>query len=133
VIGQNDLAFWNVVFEGDDLVGVFDWDLAGPTTPLSELAFLAWNTVPLWEDAGTDRTLEILTSIADAYGSDAGLGPREILQAVPERVQRMVDGTRAAAASDPDMAGLAARHGEGDRRALAALVARLPQLSRHLA
>jgi Ser/Thr protein kinase RdoA (MazF antagonist) len=134
VIGHNDLAFWNVVFEGDNLVGVFDWDLAGPTTPLSELAFLAWNTVPLWQDAGTTRTLDILTTIAEGYGADAGLGPHEILHAVPTRVQRMLDRTRAAAAAgDPDMVRLVSSHGEQDRRALAALMARVPQLSRQLA
>jgi Ser/Thr protein kinase RdoA (MazF antagonist) len=132
VIGHNDLAFWNVVFDGDALVGVFDWDLAGPTTPLSELAFLAWNTVPLWEDAGTGRTLDILSAIAEGYGADAGLSPGEILYAVPPRVQRMLDGTRAAAAVDPDMARLVAAHAEQDRRALAALVARVPRLSQAL-
>jgi hypothetical protein len=129
VIGHNDLAFWNVVFDGDRLVGVFDWDLAGPTTPLSELAFLAWNTVPLWENTGTDRALDILTSIASGYGP-GGPGPLEILHAVPRRVQLMLDATGAAAAEDSDMARLVATHGERDRRALAALVARLPQLSR---
>jgi aminoglycoside phosphotransferase (APT) family kinase protein len=36
-------------------VGVFDWDLAGPTTPLLELAFIAWNCVPLWRDIGPGR------------------------------------------------------------------------------
>jgi hypothetical protein len=85
---------------------------------------------PLWQDTGTDRTLDILTSIAEGYGADAGLGPREILHAVPARVQLMLDGTRAAAAGDPDMARLVACHGEQDRRALAALVARVSQLSR---
>ena len=48
-VGHNDIAPYNVCFDGDDLVGVFDWDMSGPTT-LSELAFIAWNCVPLWTD-----------------------------------------------------------------------------------
>ena len=50
VIGHNDIAPYNACFDGDNLVGVFDWDLAGPSTPLFELAFIAWNGVPLWTD-----------------------------------------------------------------------------------
>jgi hypothetical protein len=47
LIGHNDIAPYNVCFDGDELVGVFDWDLAGPSTPLLALAFIAWNCVPL--------------------------------------------------------------------------------------
>ncbi len=47
VVGHNDLAPYNVVFDGDDLAGVFDWDMAGPTTPALELGCIAWNCVPL--------------------------------------------------------------------------------------
>jgi hypothetical protein len=52
LIGHNDIAPYNVCFDGDDVAGVFDWDLAGPTTPLMELSFIAWNCVPLWRDMG---------------------------------------------------------------------------------
>jgi hypothetical protein len=38
LIGHNDIAPYNVCFDGDDVAGVFDWDMAGPTTPLMELA-----------------------------------------------------------------------------------------------
>lgn len=68
LIGHNDIAPYNMCFDGDDLVGVFDWDLAGPTTPVMELAFIAWNCVPLWRDIGDDATVERLTGIAEAYG-----------------------------------------------------------------
>ena len=30
LIGHNDLGPYNVCFNGDELVGVFDWDMAGP-------------------------------------------------------------------------------------------------------
>jgi hypothetical protein len=54
LIGHNDIAPYDACFDGDDVVGVFDWDMSGPTTPLFELAFIAWNCVPLWRDIGTD-------------------------------------------------------------------------------
>jgi Ser/Thr protein kinase RdoA (MazF antagonist) len=58
LIGHNDIAPYNVCFNGAELVGVFDWDLAGPTTPPLELAFIAWNCVPLWRDIGPGRPPE---------------------------------------------------------------------------
>jgi hypothetical protein len=58
LIGHNDIAPYNVCFDGAELVGVFDWDLAGPTTPPLELAFIAWNCVPLWRDIGPGRPPE---------------------------------------------------------------------------
>lgn len=78
LIGHNDIAPYNVCFDGDDLTGVFDWDLAGPTTPLMELAFVAWNCVPLWRDIG-----------ADASG-DQGMA-NLMAQGEPGRSQRSLD------------------------------------------
>jgi hypothetical protein len=89
LIGHNDLAPWNVCFAGDALAGVFDWDLAGPSTPLHELAFIAWSGVPLWGDIGAATAAARLTAIADGYG---GVGARQILRAVPGRVRAMFDG-----------------------------------------
>jgi len=83
LIGHNDIAPYNACFDGNELVGVFDWDLAGPTTPLSELAFLAWNCVPLWRDIGAEAAARRLTVIASTYG---GFRPGQILRAVPARI-----------------------------------------------
>jgi len=103
LIGHNDIAGYNACFAGDELVGVFDWDLAGPTTPLAELAFLAWNGVPLWRPGPPAEVAARLTTIADGYG---GADPRAILAAVPARIQVMLDGIPAAAAAgDPDPRG----------------------------
>lgn len=57
LIGHNDIAPYNVCFDGDELAGVFDWDLAGPSNQLMELAFIGWNCVPLWRDAGDETTV----------------------------------------------------------------------------
>jgi hypothetical protein len=131
LIGHNDIAPYNVCFDGDDLVGVFDWDMAGPSTPLDELAFIAWNCVPLWRDIGPEVAARRLGVIAGGYG---GFRPGRILHAVPRRIEIMLDGIpRAAAAGDPGMASLLAA-GEPDRSrsSLAELVARIPVIDREL-
>lgn len=132
LIGHNDIAPYNVCFDGDDLAGVFDWDMSGPSTPLFELAFIAWNCVPLWSDIGAGPAAERLTLIAATYG---GFTPRQILHAVPPRIQLMLDGIPAAAAAgDPGMANLLTV-GEPDRSqaSLASLTARIPAIDRLLA
>jgi hypothetical protein len=131
LIGHNDLAAYNTCFDGDELVGVFDWDLAGPTTPLLELAFIAWNGVPLWRDGDPAVAAERLRLIARRYG---GFEPGQILDAVPGRIQLMVDQIPiAAAAGDPGMANLVAMGGpDQDKRTLAALADRIPAIHRRL-
>jgi len=131
LIGHNDIAPYNVCFAGDELVGVFDWDLAGPSTPLLELAFIAWNCVPLWRDIGPGAAAARLAVISATYG---GPGAGEILHAVPHRIQTMLDGIPAAAAAgDEGMARLMAA-GEPGRSAsaLAGLTGRIPAIGRQL-
>jgi Phosphotransferase enzyme family len=132
MIGHNDIAPYNVCFDGDDVAGVFDWDLAGPSTPLLELAFIAWNCVPLWTDIGAAVAAERLGAIASAYDADFTAG--QILLAVPDRIQRMLDWIPvAAAAGDQGMANLMAV-GEPRRsqRSLDQLLRRIPAVARHL-
>ncbi len=131
LIGHNDIAPYNVCFDGENLVGVFDWDLAGPTTPLFELAFIAWNCVPLWRDFGAGPAAARLRLIAATHGGfDAG----QILRAVPPRIQTMLDGIPvAAAAGDSGMANLLTL-GEPDRsrRSLSDLIERIPTIEHRL-
>jgi hypothetical protein len=47
IVCHHDLAPYNVVVRKGRLAGIIDWDLAGPGTIRSELAFLAWQWVPL--------------------------------------------------------------------------------------
>ena len=88
LIGHNDIAPYNVCFDGDEVAGVFDWDLAGPTTPLMELAFIAWNCVPLWRDIGDEASAARIQRICSAYG---GVNPAQIVDGVPGRIQMMLD------------------------------------------
>ena len=132
LIGHNDIAPYNACFDGDTLTGVFDWDLAGPTTPLLELAFIAWNCVPLWADMGCEQAASRLGLIASAYGE---VSARQILRAVPNRIQLMLDWIPAAAAAgDEGMARLMSA-GEPGRSAasLAGLITRIPAIDRALA
>ena len=131
LIGHNDIAPYNVCFDGDELAGVFDWDLAGPSTPLLELAFIAWNCVPLWRDIGPAAAAERLTLIASAYG---GFSPDEILHAVPDRIQRMLDWIPvAAAAGDQGMANVMSAGEPGRSSAsLADLIIRIPAIGQAL-
>jgi 8-oxo-dGTP diphosphatase len=129
---HNDLAPYNVCFEGERLAGVFDWDLAGPSTALLELAHCAWNAVPLYRPIDAHRAARRLELMAASYGAFTG---REILHAVPVRVQLAVDGIRTAvAAGDVGMRNLTAV-GEPERTevALDGLRARMPGLDSALA
>ena len=134
LIGHNDLAPWNACFHGAALAGVFDWDLAGPSAPLQELAFLAWTGVPLWHDLDPAAAAQRLAAIADGYG-DGALTPRRILRAVPGRLRAMFDGFPVAgAAGDAGLARLATpAWRERSSATLAALVARMPAIDRLLA
>ena len=130
-IAHNDLAPYNVCFAGDRLAGVFDWDLAGPSTRLLELGHLAWNGVPLYRPLDAAHAARRLRVIADGYG---GPSARDILNAVPGRARLAVDGIRTAIArGDEGMRNLAAV-GEPERteRCLADLVSRIPSIEKEL-
>ena len=78
LVCHHDLAPYNVVLAGETICGIIDWDLAGPGTALSELAFVAWQWVPLhgpfvtrlvgWREP-PDRVRR-LRLLLDAYGLD---------------------------------------------------------------
>ena len=131
LVCHNDIAPYNACFAGDVLAGVFDWDLAGPSTPLFELAFIAWNCVPLWRDIGPELAAERLELIAASYGTIAA---RQILDAVPDRIQLMLDWIPAAAAGgDEGMVNLmAAGEPSNSTGALADLQTRIPAIARQL-
>lgn len=131
LICHNDIAPYNACFAGDELTGVFDWDLAGPSTPLFDLAFIAWNCVPLWRDIGADPTAGRLKLISATYGQ---FPAAQILSAVPDRIQRMLDWIPvAAAAGDEGMANVMAAGEPGtSAAALADLLTRIPTIAARL-
>ena len=131
LVAHNDLAPYNVCFAGDRLVGVFDWDLAGPSTPLLELAHLAWNAIPLFRPLDLTVAARRIEVLAASYDGPTAL---EVLDAVPGRVQLAVDGIRTAVAQGDEQMRNLTLVGEPERteRALAALRGRLAALRREL-
>lgn len=127
LIGHNDIAPYNACFDGDELTGVFDWDLAGPSSPLMELAFIAWNCVPLWRDIGDRESAARVTRICAAYGG--GIGPQAVADAVPVRIQAMLDWIPAGAAAGDTGLRRLMDLGEPERSARS-LDALLPRLAR---
>jgi hypothetical protein len=73
VVLHNDPNLDNVVFRDGEAVGLIDFDLASPGSPIWDLAVAARLWVPLRDPADvphplTHRTRERITVLADAYG-----------------------------------------------------------------
>ncbi len=131
IICHHDFAPYNVALsssaDGERVAGVFDWDMAGPGRPIDDLAFAAWNWVPLSREVGASLSARRLEVMATAY---SGVSATEILDQVAPRLQRSLDVIAAGqAAGDPGMLALGAV-GEPDRSAerLSELVSRIPAI-----
>lgn len=84
-IGHRDLGPWNFIFAGTDVVGIIDWDFAGPSSRAWDLAYAAHHFVPFhptedligwgWEYE-PDRS-DRLKRFVDAYGMN--VSPAEIV------------------------------------------------------
>lgn len=106
IICHNDFAQYNWTALDGRLVGVIDWDVAGPGRPIDDVAFAAWNAVPLYRDIGVVASARRLTVVCEAY---AGFDPLTVLGAVEDRVAAAASRIRTgAAAGDPGMANLVA-------------------------
>jgi Ser/Thr protein kinase RdoA (MazF antagonist) len=111
IVCHHDFAPYNAVFRNDELLGMIDWDGAGPGTIEEELAFLAWQWVPLVptdlkEHVGCDPRIDEgarLRLLLDSYGYTSRLG---LIDAVIDRVDVSRSGIeeRAAAGDPPYMA-----------------------------
>jgi mutator protein MutT len=134
IICHHDFAPYNVATSssahGPQVVGVFDWDMCGPGTRLQDLAFAAWNWVPLWQDLPADLSAARLRAMAHSYGR-GGPSADEILDAVVSRIERSIAVIAAGQATgDAGMLNLATA-GEPARtsRALDALRLRIPSIA----
>jgi mutator protein MutT len=121
LICHHDFAPYNVVLSAsttdEQIIGVFDWDMAGPGTRLDDLAFAAWNWVPLRGTLPASQAARRLCLMADAYASD--VTAEDIAEAAVPRIERAGRVIAAGqAAGDPGMLNLAAI-GEPERSALA--------------
>lgn len=147
VIGHHDAAPYNAVWrpvptasdpDAGELVGFVDWDLAGPSAPVRDLAFLALTWVPLTArdiaigdgfPPSTDRPRR-LHLLLDAYGWQGGTGT--VIDAVRERALQHAHGLRQAAADGHGPAVALVAEGVADdfERAVVELDGQVPALLR---
>ena len=69
---HNDLATWNLIIDGDRLVFI-DWDGAGPSTRLWDLAHAAISFGHLFPDADARAAAGRLAAFVDGYRADPHL------------------------------------------------------------
>jgi hypothetical protein len=106
--------------------------MAGPGVPLDDIAFTAWNTVPLAMPIPPEYAAARVTLMTNAYGGD--VTPLDILHAAPVRAQRSARVIRAGQeAGDPGMLNLA-KVGEPERseRRSRELIERIPDIAGYL-
>lgn len=92
-IGHNDLAPWNIIFNGSTVKGIIDWDSAGPSNRVWDFSYLAHHLVPFHADAdlaawGWDQVPDRRSRLAmliDAYGRDL-MDPEELVDSAVLRL-----------------------------------------------
>jgi hypothetical protein len=135
IICHHDFAPYNAVFKGDQLFGIIDWDGAGPGTVQEEIAFLAWQWVPLGPadmkaKIGCDPEIDEvarLRLLLDSYGYTPRAG---LMNAVMDRIEISRSGIETYAAAG-ELAYVALRD-EGHTRDMERLLRYLSRVGRHL-
>lgn len=77
IICHHDSTIYNMLFDGERLTGVIDWDVAGPGKPLDDVAILAWSGLPLYEERPDDEVLDRLEVLVEGYAEGLASGRAE--------------------------------------------------------
>lgn len=94
IVCHNDISPYNIVHRDGRVVGIIDWDLAGPGTPSWDVAFAAWafgpiHTAELARELGAPRdTGRRIRMLCDAYGLT---NRADLLAVVTDRMQASID------------------------------------------
>jgi len=98
VICHNDFAPYNCIFKNNHLIGLIDFDTAGPGTRLWDIAYAVYRFVPLATDEHCrnlgwspipDRSLR-LTLFCEAYGLDNQAARGALIATVIERLDALI-------------------------------------------
>jgi Phosphotransferase enzyme family len=140
IVCHNDVGPYNVVWRRGRIVGLIDWDVSGPGSPLDDLAFTAWQWVPLhhpsildpgWE--GPPDVTRRLSLLCDAYGL-AWEARSAFVDVIPGRMQASLQRMSTAAdAGEPAFVQVRDRgYLDGMRRSVAYVESILPSLRSQL-
>ena len=132
VICHNDFAPYNLMFEGSELTGVIDFDVASPGPRVWDMGYTAYRFVPLTAPGNPDvrftgaaeqaRRLELF---CEAYG-DRRIEPRAVIAAAAAKLRELVAFiVDSAAAGDPAQQAVLAR---GDTKIYEGDIAHLDRL-----
>jgi thiamine kinase-like enzyme len=116
VVVHHDAAPYNTIQRPFGGLTVIDWDFCAPGDPIEDLAFAAWQWVPLWADrAAVEHAQGRAMTVQDAGiklaalagGYHASVDQRwTLVDACVTRMTRHADGLEAMAATDPAFARL---------------------------
>ncbi len=116
VVVHHDVAPYNTIRRLDDGLTVIDWDFCGPGDPIEDLAFSAWQWIPLWADkaavatghGGAMTALEAATKLAAlAHGYEASVKQRSrLVEACVHQMTKHAVDVEAMADTDPAFAQL---------------------------
>lgn len=104
IIRHGDFSPFNTTWVDNTVVGLIDWDLAKPGRRIDDLAYLAWQLVPLQPEGrcqqyGLDPSTDLrarLRVLCNAYGGD--YSPGAVVSAAIQVVQAEHDDTAQLAA-----------------------------------
>ena len=78
IICHQDPGACNWIIQSGHFVAMIDWDLAGLSDPIEDLAFLAWTAIPLFREIPVEDVARRLDLLVAAYGE---WGPTTVLEA----------------------------------------------------
>lgn len=116
VIVHHDAAPYNAIRRADGGLTVIDWDFCGPGDPIEDLAFSAWQWVPLWADeaavavghggaVSVPESARRLAALADGYNASADQRSR-LLEVCVDQMTKHANDLEAMAVTDPAFARL---------------------------